>query len=88
MQAKTTHIDGREMTVLQVKFDLSKAGFSQVDIARNLGVGRAIVCKVVGGRERSLKIEEAIIGIIGWDPFPPANKRMTRRDANGTANTQ
>lgn len=76
------------MTAIQVRFDLAKAGLSQVDIARSLGVGRAIVCKVVGGRERSLRIEEAIIGIIGWNPFPPANKRMTRRDANGKANTQ
>jgi predicted transcriptional regulator len=35
-----------------------KKGIRQVDIARELGITRQTVCKVVGGREKSSRVVE------------------------------
>ena len=50
-----------------IKIGLIRAGVSQVDIARALGVARTSVCAVVAGRGRSARIEQAIARAIGQD---------------------
>jgi len=43
---------------LKVKIWMIKKGIRQVDIARELGITRQTVCKVVGGREKSSRVVE------------------------------
>ncbi|MEE9366711.1 MAG: hypothetical protein V3W44_08500 [Dehalococcoidales bacterium] len=54
-------------------YDLKIRGITQRQIARELGVGSPLVCKVIWGIIRTRKIQKKIAEIIGYNPFPAAD---------------
>jgi len=44
------------MNTLEVKIWLLKKGIKQVDIAKELGISKATVCKVVNGKDKSSRV--------------------------------
>jgi lambda repressor-like predicted transcriptional regulator len=52
------------MTPADIKYELEKAGYSQVDVARLCRVHRQTVNAVIRGSGRSKRVEEAIGGLL------------------------
>ena len=70
---------GAEMQGLEIQYRLRRKGFTQADLARDLGVSHGIVSRVIRGKDRSERIENEIVRILGRNPFP---EPKFRRSAN------
>ncbi len=55
------------MDVIDVIYRLKRAGYSQVRLARELGVTRGVVNDVIHGRGPSLRVAARIAAVIGED---------------------
>ncbi len=52
------------MDPVTIKIELLKRGIKQVDIARDLGVSRSLVCHVINGRMKSARVEKYIRSLL------------------------
>jgi hypothetical protein len=57
-----------------VAFFLRDAGHSMADVGRDIGTTRQMVGHVVNSKSRSRVIEQAIIDVIGFDPWKTRNE--------------
>lgn len=76
----------QDLSPLEIKFRLYKAGFSQADIARKVGVTSPMASRVVLGRDRCLRVENAISEILGFTPWPEANHRGPIKNGRSNIN--
>lgn len=53
------------MGALEIRAELLKRGVRLVDIANKLGVDRSLVSHVLSGRERNVRVREAIASELG-----------------------
>lgn len=76
------------MDVIDVVYRLKRAGYSQVRLARELGVTRAVVNDVIHGRGPSLRVAARIATVIGEDIEFIWPGRYSRHQAPAQLSTQ
>jgi lambda repressor-like predicted transcriptional regulator len=65
------------MDPIDIKYLLEKSGHIQSDVARIRGCSRALVCRVIHGKDTSAPTQKVIAGLIGRpvkELWPPVQK--------------
>ena len=76
------------MTPLEIKIEMLRAGVTQAEIARRLGVTKPSVCQAVNGVRASDRIQREIADAIGMDPARVFPDRYGRGDDCNTEQIQ
>lgn len=66
--------DEMETQGIEIQYRLRLAGFNQTKLAKELGVNRSWVSRVVNGSGSSKRVKALIAEKLGWNPWENGNE--------------